>query len=118
MCLEFGNVHGEEMNSFYNTRRKPVCLLWSSSYLSCRKGQAFQECPLHGCTAQCDHHHTSTARSHPADGSPPSPATESYASETSHSEFSWPTLHHTPITKKECELLCKFTCVVLSNTLL
>lgn len=65
-----------------------LILLWSSAYLSCRRGQVFQECPLHGCTAQCDHLRTSTARSHPAGGSLPSPATGSYASETSHSEFS------------------------------
>lgn len=92
-------------------------LFWSSPYLSCRRGQAFQECLLHGCTAQSGHHHISTAHSHPSDDSPPSPTTESYASETSHSEFSLPTLHHTPITNKYQVPLCKFTRLVLRNTL-
>lgn len=68
--------------------------------------------------AQFDHHHTSTVRSHPSDDSRPSPTTESYASETSHSEFSLPILHHIPITHKQQALPCKSTCLLLRNILL
>lgn len=67
---------------------KCLILPWLPSYRSYRKGQVFREYLLHGYMAQFDHPHTSTAHSHPSDGSLPSLATGSYASGTFHSEFS------------------------------
>lgn len=101
VLIKFGSMLDCQTKVFFSsTQMKHVFLLWLSPYLSCRKGQAFQECPLHGYKAQFGHHHTSTAHSHPSDDSLPSPTTESYASETFHSEFSLPILHHIPITYK------------------
>lgn len=119
VITKFGSMLDWQIKApFYSTQMKHVFSLWLSPYLSCRKGQAFQECPLHGCMAQFDHHHTSTVRSHPFDDSRPSPTTESYASETSHSEFSLPILHHIPITHKQQVLSCKSTCLLLRNIFL
>ena len=89
MLTKLGNEQGWQTKiPIYITHTDYLFLLWLSFYLSCRKGQVSRECLLHGCMAQFDHHHTSTAHSHPSDDSLPSPATESYASETFHSEFS------------------------------
>lgn len=82
-------------------------------YLSYRTGRVFQEGRPRGCTAQCGHPHTGTARSHPPGGTPPSPTTGSCASETSRSGSSWPTPHRTPRAPKSQRWACLLTKGVL-----
>ncbi len=63
--------------------------------LHCRRGLAVPGCHHFG-EKVLHHLHTWKALPHPSAGSPPSPATESYASGTSHSGSSCPTPHHIP----------------------